>query len=68
MTPFWEKIVLVGLSAVLAIAAHFVADDPAVRGLLMTLSGAPAGSALFALAEERVLRRKSDVPQQPSDY
>ncbi len=64
LNPFWEKIVLLGVSALLAGAAHFVVDDPAVRGLLMTLSGAPAGGALFARANERQLARRERDQQE----
>ncbi len=67
MNPFWEKIILLGVSALLAGAAHFVADDPAVRGLLMTLSGAPAGGALFARSSERQLARRVREQQGPFD-
>lgn len=56
MTAFWEKLALTGVSVACASLAYLFADDPAVRGILMFLAGAPAGGAFIPRAAERELR------------
>ena len=57
MTPRLEKMLMTALSAGLAIAAHYFADDQGVRTLLMFLAGAPAGGVLIPRKEERDLKK-----------
>lgn len=61
MSPRLEKLMATAASVGCAVLAYYLADDEAVRSLLLVMAGAGVGSR-FPRAEERELRRAQ--PQQ----